>query len=617
MGPPVCTDQSGHTEGKEEPVCKVSDTIPFDDIKYICEKDRYDSDTYFPPSMFATHRQATWPHIAKHSDLPPCHVMIYDAVQEKGIPNCMGPRIPLPTNLNISAWERYAQDDHEDAQLIDFIKFGFPLGYLGPPSDTSHIPNHDSAQKFPDHVDRFVHEETQHGAFLGPLKAPPFLEWSHTSPIMSRPKSDSTKRRVITDLTFPQESSINTYIMKNSAMGRVRQHKLPTISDIVSILKESPEGTCMFTIDIARAYRNFKSDPLDWPLLCVQWKGSHFIDVSMPFGARASSCHMQRVADFIMCILRSEGMKGAMDDLIIIAPDIDTARVQYDRVCDLLLELGLPQAPDKAQPPATVVTWLGITIDACHMSLSIPQEKVVEILEYVRRCKAAKSMHKRQLQSLIGKLMHLAKCVEPAHIFMARLLEALRAMKDSWYVKVDDVMRADLVRFEEFAMDWNGRSLITKGPPRRHIMVDACLTGIGATDGTWAYAAPVAPDHDPIHNITEIEAANVIVVLHTFISAAVAGTRVAIHCDNMPSVQALTYGKADNPILAECARAAWMIEALFNVKLCFIHVPGIYNPIADALRRAHSSQAHHDFASRLLKEHSLHVVRPCRYFGKP
>ena len=173
--------------------------------------------------------------------------------------------------------------------------------------------------------------------------------------------------------------------------------------------------------------------------------------------------------------------------------------------------------------------------------------------------------------------------------------------------------RADLAWFEEFVSSWNGRSLIPRGPPTRCIQVDACLTGIGATDGVCAYAARVAPDIEPILNITEIEAANVIIALHTFISEADAGTRVAVQCDNMATVQTLTSGRAHNLVLAECARAAWMVEALFNVKLCFFHLPGAHNQIADALSRAHTAPAYYELAAHYIKQQSLQIIYPCTY----
>ena len=276
--------------------------------------------------------------------------------------NSLGARIQLPSGLNVSAWQGYAAPSQEDRQLIYFIKYGFPLGYPGPKSNTADMPNHDTAVNFPAFVHDFIQEEIREEAFLGPFPEVPFFPWAHTSPVMTRPKSDPTKRRVITDLTFPQSHSVNAYIMKNSALGEVRDHTLPSITDLVDLIQGTGTGSVMFTIDISRAYRNFRTDPIDWPLLCVSWDGAHYIDVSMPFGARASLCHMQRVADLITRILAVEGITGVMylEDLIVVSLDMESTSLSYQRVKSLLHELG---AAEKAQPPATAVRWLGINID--------------------------------------------------------------------------------------------------------------------------------------------------------------------------------------------------------------------------------------------------------------
>ena len=335
----------------------------------------------------------------------------------------------------------------------------------------------------------------------------------------------------------------------------------------------------------------------------------------MPFGARASSCFMQRVANFVTRILRDEGIRATiyLDDIVVIAPDAHTARTHYTKVKDLLAELGLPEALDKAQPPDTQVRWLGIDIDAPSMSLSIPPDKVQDALHAVNTHANAKSINKRQLQSLIGKLMHVAKCVDPGRVFNSRLLEALRAFGDRHFIKVTDNMKKDLAWFQEFLVPWKGLSLIPKSTPHKVIQVDACLTGIGATDGRAAYAARVTPDDNPVANITEMEAVNVIIALHTFVTEHDAGGHILVQCDNLPVVQVLTTGRAHNPLLAECARAAWMIQAKFAIKLTFSHIAGAKNQVADALSRAHMTKAYHALAKEFIDNLSLVVVYPCTH----
>ena len=429
------------------------------------------------------------------------------------------------------------------------------------------------------------------------------------------PAPNRHKRRIITDLTFPQDCSINAYVLKNSALGEVKEHTLPSVADLVRSLRQVGRGAYMCTVDIARAYKNFVSDPLDWPLLCLKWDCQYYVDVSMPFGARASSCFMQRVANFITRILADEGIAAIMylDDIVVVAPSLDIANRHYTRVRELLQELGLPEAPDKAQPPSHRVRWLGIDVDSQAMSLSIPQDKVQEALAAVERHIHARAINKRQLQSLIGRLVHVAKCVEPARIFISRLLQAFRAFGDGNVIKVTSDMRADMAWFLEFMVPWNGVSLIPSATLHKTIQVDACLTGIGATDGNAAYAARIAPDTDPVANITEIEAANIVIALHTFITDADAGGHVHIQCDNLPSVQALTSGRAHNPVLAECARAIWMLQARFAFKVSFSHIAGDLNVIADALSRAHLTKAYHGLAHEFIKSMNLVVVRPCTH----
>ena len=481
----------------------VSLDPPFNDIRDMCESNKYDTDIATSPLAFAEHRRRSWPFPAASLSVTSGmekYAAIYDVVRATGVPNCISARTPLPINLNIQAWQSYIDHDTDEAELLDYVTYGFPLGYMGPASHTTGTPNHNMAEQHPTHVDDFIQVEMDAGALLGPFASPPFTPWAHVSPIMTRPKADSSQRRVITDLTFPREKSINAYIMKNSALGIVRDHSLPSISDLVGELRHMGQSAYMFTLDIARAYKNFMSDPLDWPLLCVQWKGKYYVETSMPFGSRASSCFMQRVANFITRVLRSEGIIAIMylDDVIVISPDRTIADTQYARVRELLAELGLPEAVDKAQPPAQAVRWLGVDIDAVNMSLSIPNDKLKEVMLAVDRYHNARSINKRQLQSLVGKLVNVAKCVDPARAFIARLLDALRAFGDRQFIKVTQEMRADLQWFREFVNEWNGTSLIPAVTPHKIIQVDGCLTGIGATDGTRAYAACVAPESDPI-----------------------------------------------------------------------------------------------------------------------
>ena len=175
-------------------------------------------------------------------------------------------------------------------------------------------------------------------------------------------------------------------------------------------------------------------------------------------------------------------------------------------------------------------------------------------------------------------------------------------------------MRRDQLLFLEFREQWNGVAVIPSREPTQCTLVDACLTGVGATDGQWAYGQQILDVADERYSITELEAINIVVALHSFINTADRGGHVLVRCDNLAAVQALSSGRARNPILQECARAAWMVQAIMDVEVSFNHIPGIDNDVADALSRAHVGVTHATRASTLVSHYSLSCVVPCLYF---
>ena len=577
----------------------------FQYIRHICENDKLRPVFSLAPCTFAEHRRANWPSPDFGSSRIEL-VNIYNAVRATGVPNLMAARIPVPNELNVDAWVGNLKGI--DEPLLDMIVYGFPMGYIGPVSPTQYVDNHPSALQFPEHVAEFIDKELGFGGLMGPLAHPPFTQWCHVSPLMTRPKSDSDSRRIITDLTFPHDSSVNAYIRKHTVMGRDNTHCLPSIDSVVARLQDQGPGAYMFTLDVAR------SCPLDWPLLAMRWDSEYYLDVTLPFGARASSAHMQRVAQAIVHMLAKKGIVAFMylDDMIVVSPDEPTACTQYKQARALLDELGLPEAISKAQPPAPSVKWLGIQIDAAAGTLSVPNDKIQQVIQYAEKHMSKRSISRKDLQSVLGRLLYIAKCIRPARLFVSRLLEQLRGAKRQ-HINIDSSMRADLEWFRDFAMSWNGVAVFPDSTPTRDIVVDACLTGIGAATVRTAYALQVAPMDRPYANINELEALNVAVALQTFAAESDRGKRITVYCDNKAAVSVLQSGRGQNKAILEVARAAWMIQALFQVSIEYKHIPGHLNDLADALSRAHASKLNANRAHELMIQNQLTRIHPCMY----
>lgn len=297
---------------------------------------------------------------------------------------------------------------------------------------------------------------------------------------------------------------------------------------------------------------------------------------------------MQRVANAIIRMLRDRDVIAKMyiDDLILISPTREKAERDLEVAQVLLRELGLPEAEDKVQRPSTRVTWLGVVIDSVSMSISVPNDKLEDIKACVSNALKLRSMTKKHLQSVIGKVIHVAKCIRPARLFVARLLEALRGMKKK-HLKVSKEMKDDLLWFKEFSSEWNGVGLINTRPPDLDIYVDASGSGIGGYDGRSAYGGQVTPCNDTARNISELEAVNLTVALQTFLLPSDKGRHVRVFCDNMASVEVCTTGRGKNPVILDCARSIWMLQALLHVEITYEHIEGSKNVFADALSRRH------------------------------
>ena len=76
---------------------------------------------------------------------------VYESVSVAGRPNYQGARLQLPFNLQFEEWEALVSTE-EDGQLIELLRYGFPMGYEGP-VPTPAESNHASAQQHRHDVD--------------------------------------------------------------------------------------------------------------------------------------------------------------------------------------------------------------------------------------------------------------------------------------------------------------------------------------------------------------------------------------------------------------------------------------------------------------------------------
>ena len=148
---------------------------------------------------------------AEFSRLFPSHAIIYSAVVKSGRPNYQSARIPLQHGLNVPVWKDFLADYH-DTRLLEYIEFGFPLGYTAPYPPQQNTRNHVSALNHPTHVRAYLDKEMGFSSILGPFSQQP-MDNAHMNPLMSRPKKGTHVRRIIMDLSYAlNQASVNAGI---------------------------------------------------------------------------------------------------------------------------------------------------------------------------------------------------------------------------------------------------------------------------------------------------------------------------------------------------------------------------------------------------------------------
>ena len=98
------------------------------------------------------------------------------------------------------------------------------------------------------------------------------------------------------------------------------------------------------------------------------------------------------------------------------------ARKSFDALFNVMTQLGLTVSEKKLVEPTTRAVCLGILIDTVQGTVAIPPQKLEVIKQMVKEWRGRKLCTKRQLQSLLGMLLYVHKCVKPARYFLNRML---------------------------------------------------------------------------------------------------------------------------------------------------------------------------------------------------
>ena len=564
------------------------------------------------PIEYSSYVKKLWPNpisIATHES--PVHMAIFQTVCQTSLPNYLSAKVQIPSDLNCDTWE-FLLNDYHDQEICNFLRFGWPSNFTAPRIPTPTHRNHPSATAYSAEIDSFLVKELQKGALLGPFDKPPFFPWTHNSPLMMAEKKDSLKRRVIIYLSFPHGASVNDGVAKNYFQGEPTSYVPPTVHDLASMIIQRGPGSLIWKTDLECAYRQLRSDPLDYLLMGISHKGKHYINICPSFGSRGSSAAQQRVSSAICFLMAKKGFEtlAYVDDFCGAHTTYEEAKHAFAVFESLAETLGIKIAPEKSSYPSTSMEWLGFHFDTKKMEVTIPAPKLQEVLDIAAAWATKKSATRREYQVLAGKLNHIALCILPARRFMSRILTALRSAPQTGYVKVTPDVRRDVAWFSDYAEACNGRYLLRPITGSFIIECNACLEGGGGFSDTRFYSTRFPLQWMLDHHMSHLESLNLIIAIKTLIPDGLICTEVIVRTDNIASAYALTTGKARDPVIAACARELWLVAATKQLTITVQHVPGKSLVLADALSRRHKTPEFEHYIIKTVNAMNLMSVPP-------
>ena len=122
--------------------------------------------------------------------------------------------------------------------------------------------------------------------------------------------------------------------------------------------------------------------PLSPPLLGISINNDIYIDISPPFGCCTSALACARTTRAIVWLLQNAVFFALcyLDDFVGIELSKEKATQAYKKLLSLTDMLGLALAIDKCTLPCQSLVWLSFNINTINMTVTLPEEKIEEIL---------------------------------------------------------------------------------------------------------------------------------------------------------------------------------------------------------------------------------------------
>ena len=306
---------------------------------------------------------------------------------------------------------------------------------------------------------------------------------------------------------------------------------------------------------------NFEGEPRE----------SYLVDTRLPFGARLSASIFNTITQAVRRIMASRGdttITCYLDDFCVIGKTMEHCQEIMNRLLTLLRELGFAINYSKVVGPTTCLTFLGVEVDTVAYTLSLPSDKLCALQEELLATAGRRSITKRSLQSLTGKLNWAAQVIYGGRTHLRRLIDRSNALCLQHHrTRMTACMSAHLDWWVRFMAVFNGCVPILDRRVHTSVSIDACTAGGGGYhNGDWFHFCwDQWEGTSDLHiNYKEVLSLQPAAELwgHTWRDRA-----VTVYSDNQAAVAIINKGSAKDPRMMTSLRRIFWLSAIFNFRI--------------------------------------------------
>lgn len=405
------------------------------------------------------------------------------------------------------------------------------------------------------------------------------------------------------------------------------------MENFATVLELIEKNCYMASIDLQDAYYSVNIDKSDRKYLRFTWKNSLYQFTCLPNGLASAPRWYTKLLKPVFSHLRNTGLVSVyyLDDTWLMGRSKEECEANVAQTHQMLVDTGFLINKAKSQMlPSQAIQFLGFEIDSRSMTVSLPMNKRLELLQLCQTLLLKEVNTIRFVAKVIGKLVSSLPAVQFGALFYRYLeidkISNLRSKAGNF----DAPMKLGNQAKDELRW-WINNALTCSRPiniPAYTVMMatDASRLGWGAvlngqaTGGRWS-------EEELKRHINELEILAILFGLQSF-SSHLTQEHVRIQSDNVTAVSYINnLGGVKSIPCHDLVKKIWLWALSRNIFLSAEHLPGSTNVLADKASRVFDDNTEWSldssvydqvlqefgpfsidlFASRLNTKHSMYV----------